>query len=119
MSSSGEGERVSATTMYCWRCDDVVRPVLPWPHWSKVWIAWCCMIGVITILSPIMGADYFCMIPTMMGIIVAGGPIYRYKREPASCSVCSAQLDPSRKSGTGVRPKQRLREGGAAEGSLT
>jgi hypothetical protein len=120
MSSADDGPRETATsTMYCWRCDDVVRPVMPWPHWGKIWIVWCCAIGVITILSPIMGADYFCMIPTMMGIIVAGGPIYRYKREPASCGVCSAQLDPSRRSGTGVRPKRRVRDEAAADGSVT
>jgi hypothetical protein len=54
-----------------------------------------------------MGSDYFCMIPTMMGIIVAGGPIYRYAHEKPTCSVCSAELDPSRRAGTGVRPKSK------------
>ncbi|MBN8610431.1 MAG: hypothetical protein J0L92_07605 [Deltaproteobacteria bacterium] len=107
MSSSEDGPQAPTPTMYCWRCDDVIRPVMPWPHWSKVWWAWCGMIVVITIVSPVMGSDYFCMIPTMMGIIVAGGPIYRFAHEKPTCSVCSAELDPSRRAGTGVRPKSK------------
>ncbi len=110
MSSSDGGTETTPApeaTLYCWRCDDVSRAVLPWPHWNKIWWAWCAMIVVITVCSPIMGADYFCMIPTMMGIIVAGGPIYRYAHEKPSCSVCSAILDPSRKHGTGVRTKRK------------
>ena len=89
-------------TMYCWRCDDVVRPVVPWRHWRKLWLLWCGVISVLAVFSPILGADAFCMIPTMMGIIVAGGPLYRYKSKPPSCGVCSALLDPSRRSGTGL-----------------
>jgi hypothetical protein len=71
-----------------------------------VWFAWCATIGVITLLSPIMGADYFCLIPTMMGIIVAGGPIYRYATEKPTCSVCSAELDPTGARGTGIRARK-------------
>lgn len=89
----------------CWRCDDVVEARCPWPHWRKVWLAWCGAILVLAVLSPIMGADQCVMIPTMMGIIVAGGPIYRYSRERPICTVCSAELDPTRRQGTGVRVK--------------
>lgn len=106
-------QRPSTPTVYCWRCDDVVRPILPWPHWRKVWFTWCGAIGVLTVVSPVMSSDYCVMIPTMMGIIVAGGPIYRYSREKPICTVCSAELDPSRKHGTGVRAK-RAREASEA-----
>lgn len=106
MASSTEAAKNASSPLYCWRCDDLVRAVRPWPHWRKVWIAWCVMIGVLTILSPVMGADYFCMIPTMMGIIVAGGPIYRYATEKPTCSVCSAEIDPTRGHGTGVRARR-------------
>ncbi|GAB4197419.1 MAG: hypothetical protein OHK0013_05580 [Sandaracinaceae bacterium] len=112
MASRSMASKEAASALYCWRCDDLVRAVRPWPHWRKVWIAWCAAIGVIAILSPIMGADYFCMIPTMMGIIVAGGPIYRYATEKPTCSVCSAEIDPTRAHGTGVRVRPRARSGG-------
>ncbi len=105
MSSDHDGPRAPEPAMYCWRCDDVVRPVLPWPHWRKVWIGWICTIGLITVLFPVMASDFCVMIPTMMAIIVAGGPIYRYASQLPSCSVCSAVLDPARARGTGVRSK--------------
>ncbi len=93
---SGDSSRgASGTTMHCWRCDDAVRAIRPWPHWRKVWFGWCGVIGVMTCVSPVMSSDYGVMIPTMMGIIVAGGPIYRYAHELPSCSVCSAILDPA------------------------
>jgi hypothetical protein len=117
MASDAVEAKDPSSSLYCWRCDDLVRPVRPWPHWHKIKMVWWAMIGLITILSPIMGADYFCMIPTMMGIIVAGGPIYRYAAEPATCSVCSAELDPSRAQGTGVRARSRKPK--AAEADVT
>lgn len=104
--SAEAGARRSETTLHCWRCDDLVNPIVPWPHWRKIWWVWCGVIGLLVPLSPVMGADYFCMIPTMMAIIVAGGPIYRYMNEKPTCSVCSAVLDPTRSDGTGVRPRR-------------
>lgn len=117
MSTDPEQPRALEAPMYCWRCDDTVRAVTPWAHWSKVWWIWCGAIVVIALLSPIMGADYVCMIPTMMAIIVAGGPIYRYRAERPSCSVCSAELDPGRKHGTGVRAKRGARTEPETSGS--
>lgn len=121
MGSADGNEGASGSAMYCWRCDDVVRAIRPWPHWNKVWIGWCCTMGGMTFLTPVMSSDYCVMIPTMMGIIVAGGPIYRYARELPSCSVCSALLDPARKDGTGVRARTKARAdtGGALEGPIT
>ena len=91
---------------YCWRCDDVVEIQEPWPHWQKVKIEWFCVIGVITFAFPIMASDYCMMIPTMMAIIIAGSPIFRYASELPSCCTCSAVLDPKRHAGTGVRAKE-------------
>ena len=121
MGSAEGSESASRGSMYCWRCDDVVRAICPWPHWNKVWIAWCCVIGGMVFVFPVMSSDYCVMIPTMMGIIVAGGPIYRYAHEHPSCTVCSAVLDPSRKHGTGVRSKNKAPppNDGALEGPIT
>lgn len=121
MGSADGSESASRGSMYCWRCDDAVRAIRPWDHWNKIWIVWCCVIGGMTLIFPVMSSDYCVMIPTMMGIIVAGGPIYRYAHEQPSCSVCSAILDPARKHGTGVRAKNKTTspEGEAHEGPIT
>jgi hypothetical protein len=55
---------------------------------------------------PILSSDFCVMIPSMMAIIIAGSPIFRYASELPSCCTCSAVLDPKRHAGTGVRAKQ-------------
>lgn len=95
-------ERIEGA-LYCWRCDDVVRAIHPWPHWKKVRGVWYASMAGLCVIFPMASSDYCVMIPTMMGIIVAGGPIHRYAAEKPTCSVCSAELDPTRTHGTGVR----------------
>ncbi len=91
---------------YCWRCDDVVETRAPWPHWQKVKIGWFATVGTMMLGFPILSSDFCVMIPSMMAIIIAGSPIFRYASELPSCCTCSAVLDPKRHAGTGVRAKQ-------------
>lgn len=91
---------------YCWRCDDITEARVPWPHWRTVKIGWFATIAVMTLGFPMLSSDFCVMIPSMMAIIIAGSPIFRYAKELPSCCTCSAVLDPKRHAGTGVRAKQ-------------
>lgn len=90
--------------LYCRRCDDAVPYVAPWEGWRYAWWAWVGMMGVLVLAFPIMASDYCVMIPTMMGIIVAGGPLYRLRHERPTCAICSLELD-RRGGGTAIRPR--------------
>lgn len=78
--------------MYCRRCDDVVRAIVPWVGWKRLKVAW--WVGVLALLplSPILGADYFCMIPSAFGFVFAGGTLFRLAAETPICSRCSLPL---------------------------
>ena len=81
---------------YCWRCNDVMEVRGPWPHWQKVKIAWFATIGIMLLGFPMLSSDFCVAIPSMMAIIIAGSPIFRYASEKPSCCTCSAVLDPKR-----------------------
>ena len=100
-------------TMYCRRCDDAVEPIRPWSGWKPALMVWYVAIGGLVLLFPLMASDYCVMIPTMMAIILAGSPLHRLAREKPVCSVCSLELDPTRKAGTGVRARPPLGSGSA------
>jgi hypothetical protein len=91
--------------MYCRRCDDAVEFIAPWRGWKTARLAWWGGVLALAILSPILGADYFCMIPSSFAFIFAGGTIQRLATEKPICRVCSLPLDPGRDAGTGVRPR--------------
>jgi len=91
---------------YCWRCDEVMEVRAPWPHWQKVKIGWFTTIAVMMLVFPILSSDFCVAIPSMMAIIIAGSPIFRYASEKPSCCTCSAVIDPKRHAVTGAREKQ-------------
>lgn len=91
--------------MYCRRCDDVVSAIVPWAGWKRARIVWGIGVLVLLTLSPILGADYFCMIPSAFAFVFAGGTLNRLANEKPICSVCSLPLEPGRAAGTGIRPR--------------
>ena len=91
--------------MYCRRCDDAVEFIAPWRGWKTARAVWWVCVGVLLIVSPILGADYFCMIPSSFAFIFAGGTLQRLATEVPICRVCSLPLDPGRAAGTGIRPR--------------
>ena len=91
-------------TMYCRRCDDVVRVIKPWSGWKPSLYVWYGAMVMLVFLSPFMASDYCVMIPTMMMIILAGSPLHRLAKEKPVCRVCSLELDEAR-GGTAMRPR--------------
>jgi hypothetical protein len=88
--------------MYCRRCDDVVYAVVPWGGWGRLKIAWWAVVVLLVVFAPILGADFFCMIPSSFAFVFAGGTLYRLAAEKPICRNCSLPLDPGRAAGTGV-----------------
>lgn len=88
--------------MYCRRCDDVVRAIVPWPGWNKLKIAWWVGVGIVVVCFPLLAADYCVMLPSSFAYVFAGGTLYRLAGERPICSQCSLPLEPGRAGGTGV-----------------
>jgi len=78
--------------MHCGRCKRSVRPVRPWPHWRLLRMIYFGGLGLALCGAPVILADGFIMIPTLMLYMSAIGPINRLAREVPTCSRCSAQL---------------------------
>ncbi len=77
----------------CPRCQNAVRPIRPWPHWRKVRMAYFGGLGLALCGGPVILADGFIMIPTLMLYISAIGPLNSFVRVRPVCSRCSAELD--------------------------
>ncbi len=78
--------------MHCRRCQTDVDAIVPWRGWSVARYGWYGMLGVLVLVFPIMACDYCVMIPTMMGIILAGGPLHWLARQKPVCTRCSLEL---------------------------
>lgn len=77
---------------HCPRCEDQVRVVRPWGGWPWVRRAWFSVMGVFLLLFPFMAADYVCMIPTLMAVMFAAGPIFHFAGEKVTCRKCRLEL---------------------------
>lgn len=100
-------------TGFCPRCRQDVQTVRPWPHWRKVRYAYFALLGLALFGAPVILADGFILIPTLMIFIAAIGPLNAQVAKKPTCAVCGAvveklrglRLVASRKSD----PPQRLR----------
>lgn len=90
--------------MFCRRCDDLVPAILPWKGWKQAWWVWCGVMGTMVFLFPFIASDFCVMLPSLMAMIIAGGPTYRLSREKPVCSRCSLPLDGT-PGGTAIRPR--------------
>ena len=79
--------------MHCGRCKKAVRPVRPWPHWRRLRYLYFAGLGAALFAAPVILADGFILIPTLMMYMSAIGPINRLARQRATCSRCSALLE--------------------------
>jgi hypothetical protein len=79
--------------VHCPRCHKAVRPIRPWPHWRKVRIAYFGGLALALCGGPVILADGFIMIPTLMLYISAIGPLNSFVRVRPLCSRCSAVLE--------------------------
>jgi hypothetical protein len=85
--SDGEG------SVYCRRCDDVVRVVRPWRGWKIAWAAWKVLFVGVLLLFPLLASDFCILLPSTMLFIAAAGPLRAYARQPPICARCSLELD--------------------------
>ncbi|MFI5306121.1 MAG: hypothetical protein ACHQ53_02140 [Polyangiales bacterium] len=85
-------DAMPAATLWCWRCQHVTDPVRPWPHWAKVRFAYFAGLALALCGGPVILADGFVMIPTLMLYMSAIGPINRLARQRPECNRCSAML---------------------------
>jgi ribosomal protein S27AE len=82
-----------AATVACPRCRQSVQALWPWPHWKKVRAGYFAGLGLALLGAPVILADGFIMIPTLMLYMSAIGPLNRLVRERPICTRCGGQLD--------------------------
>lgn len=75
---------------YCPRCRSDVRTVRPWPHWRKVRYCYFGGLGVALFGAPVILADGFVMIPSLMIFIAAIGPLNALVSKKPTCAECGA-----------------------------
>jgi ribosomal protein S27AE len=76
----------------CPRCKAAVRPLRPWPHWRKLRVAYFVGLGAALCGAPVILADGFILIPTLMIYMTAIGPLNSLAQQKPICSRCSAVL---------------------------
>jgi hypothetical protein len=79
-------------TAHCPRCDDQVRFIRPWGGWKPLRLVWFGVMGIFLMLFPFMSADYVCMIPTLMMVMFASGPLFHLAGQRPTCRVCRLEL---------------------------
>ena len=82
-----------AHPLYCSRCADDVSVIRPWRGWRAAWLIWRIVMVVALIFSPFLSADYCVMLPSLMLMLAAGGPLYRYARTKPACRRCLLELE--------------------------
>ena len=83
-------------TGHCPRCRQDVRTVRPWPHWRKVRYGYFGGLGLALLGAPVILADGFVLIPTLMLYIAAIGPLNSLVAKQPTCAQCGAIVEPMR-----------------------
>jgi len=80
-------------TGYCPRCRQDVRTVQPWPHWRKLRYLYFAVLCVALFGAPVILADGFVLIPTLMVFIAAIGPLNALVHKKATCAQCGSLVE--------------------------
>jgi hypothetical protein len=78
---------------HCPRCKQDVRTVRPWPHWRKVRYGYFGVLGCALFGAPVILADGFILIPTLMVFIAAIGPLNSLIGKKPTCAQCGAESE--------------------------
>lgn len=78
---------------FCPRCRKDVRTIRPWPHWRKVRYAYFGILGVALMGAPVILADGFILIPSLMLFIAAIGPLNALVAKKPTCVQCGAPAE--------------------------
>lgn len=79
--------------VYCPRCKVPRRLVRPWSGWRFCRYIWFGVVAVMMTVSPIMMSDYAVMIPTMMVILAAYGPLHGLASVRPTCRKCGRAFE--------------------------
>jgi len=78
---------------YCPRCRRDVRTIRPWPHWRKVRVLYFCGLGLALLGAPVILADGFVLIPSLMLYISAIGPLNQMASKLPTCVECGGPAE--------------------------
>ncbi|MET0390372.1 MAG: hypothetical protein ABW321_30650 [Polyangiales bacterium] len=70
-----------------------MRTIQPWPHWRKLRYLYFGFLLVALFGAPVILADGFVMIPTLMVFIAAIGPLNALIAKKPTCAVCGALVN--------------------------
>jgi ribosomal protein S27AE len=91
----------------CPRCATRVHAVWPWRHWGRLRYIYFGVLGLCLVASPVILADGFIMIPTMMVWMAAIGPINRLAAKKPTCARCGGIVTAVEPGSTGpARPPE-------------
>jgi hypothetical protein len=80
-------------TGYCPRCRQDVRTVRPWPHWRKLRYLYFALLLLALFGAPVILADGFILIPTLMIFIAAIGPLNALVAKKPTCADCGSVVE--------------------------
>jgi hypothetical protein len=83
---------VGDALLACPRCRTDVTAIRPWPHWKKLRAVYFGGLGVALLGAPVILADGFILIPTLMLYMSAIGTLNRLVRERPTCTRCGSDL---------------------------
>lgn len=87
---SGPFSRVASAE--CARCKARVEATWPWGGWHALRRFWFGMIALILCLSPIFMADVHGMLPAVLVIVVAIGPLNALAQIKPTCLTCGGPV---------------------------
>jgi hypothetical protein len=76
----------------CPRCASWMQPRRPWPHWKKVRTVYYSAFALALFAGPVVLADGFVLIPTLMLYLSAIGPLNSFVRQRATCTRCGSHM---------------------------
>jgi ribosomal protein S27AE len=76
----------------CPRCASWMKPRRPWPHWRKARTLYYSGFGLALCAGPVVLADAFVLIPTLMLYLSAAGPLNSFVRQQATCTRCGSHM---------------------------
>ena len=74
----------------CPRCASWMKPRRPWPHWRRARTIYYSAFGLALCAGPVVLADAFVLIPTLMLYLSAVGPLNSFVRQKATCTRCGS-----------------------------
>lgn len=80
-------------TGYCPRCRQDVCTIRPWPHWRKVRFGYFAVLGTALFGAPVILADGFVLIPSLMVFIAAIGPLNALAKRRPTCAQCGSPAE--------------------------